>query len=323
MKTDIHTFETDDKIIEYLSIRINEINVVQECRLSRSEQLNISDEVIHFRNCIEWLIRANRTIKNIKYALEKSLGYSTKMISPITEDENQTSYSYYLEDAVYRNLVLWDVFRQLLNEYYKCGVPRNDKISIYKFMREYKDKLGADKSEELLAYLSSEEHKKVRETLRNSFTHSLEATNSYIFHREIDGKLKPDMDNLFPEHPFANLNYVIDDSIKLIAYINEVSLIMLEYRKQMLVAIKITLSLPCGKIDEDSDVWNLKPLLENYEKLLYPCENPCEKAHEYEQRLICKPEKICYQSCEHSSFDISGELVPVFNFDEIKKQFPC
>ncbi|WP_207663822.1 hypothetical protein, partial [Roseburia sp. AF25-25LB] len=42
--------------------------VLDECRLYREEQLQITEEVMRARNSIEWLIRINKVINNFIYA---------------------------------------------------------------------------------------------------------------------------------------------------------------------------------------------------------------------------------------------------------------
>lgn len=42
-------------------------------------------------------------------------------------------YSFYLEDAVYRSIVLWDMLRQFLNEFYECGYSKDEEVSIFSF----------------------------------------------------------------------------------------------------------------------------------------------------------------------------------------------
>ena len=195
---DLSVFNNDEEIVQYLKTQIKIIDTLNECRLFKEEQLQLSPEILHFRNCIEWIIRSNKIILDIKYALTQSLKFIEGMSWPLEETENRRLYSYYLEDSVYRNLVLWDMFRQLLNEFYKCGYSECTQISIFKFLKEKKTEIGKQKADEILNYLNSSEHKMVRETLRNSFTHSLDATSPYVFHRNVKGKIIPQMEYLMP-----------------------------------------------------------------------------------------------------------------------------
>ena len=133
-----------------------------------------------FRNCIEWVIRSNQVILNIKYALTRCLEFVESMSWPLEETENKRFYAYYLEDAVYRNMVLWDMFRQLINEFYKCGYSESDNVNIFKFLKANKQRVGKAKVNSILNYLNSSNHKIVRENLRNSLLHSVDTTSSYI-----------------------------------------------------------------------------------------------------------------------------------------------
>lgn len=131
-------------------------------------------------------------------------------------------YSFYLEDAVYRDIVLWDLLRQFLNEFFKCGFDIDDEINIFAFLNnpDVKRRIGNANVQRLKDYLKSTEHKEVRTKLRNQFTHSLDSTSSYIFHRINDGKIQADLSNLFPKHPYENIVLVLDDIQKFMQFEN-------------------------------------------------------------------------------------------------------
>nr|WP_302599563.1 Cthe_2314 family HEPN domain-containing protein [uncultured Cellulosilyticum sp.] len=201
-------FNSDEEIMEYIERGIEKINRVDECRLYKREQLQFSEEVFKLRNSTEWLIRLNRVLENIRYSISKSYEYAKLMLSPMEETTNSRMYSYYLEDAVYRDIVLWDIFRQFLNEYYECGYSQDEELSIYKFLKDenVKNKIGDENAKEIRNYLNSTEHKQVREKLRNQFTHSLDSTSFYLFHRKTDGGfMQADLSNIFPNHPYYNI----------------------------------------------------------------------------------------------------------------------
>ena len=126
-------FETDNEIREYIEKSIDAIEFLNECRLYKEEQLQITEDVMRIRNSIEWIIRINKVIHNFTYAVIKSYEYAKLMESPLEETENSQMYSFYLEDAVYRDIVLWDLLRQFLNEFYECGYEVDDEINIFSF----------------------------------------------------------------------------------------------------------------------------------------------------------------------------------------------
>lgn len=318
---DLNTFKNDEEIIQYLKGQLENIDVLNECRLFKEEQLQLTDEMFRFRNSIEWIIRSNQIIVNIKYALSKSLEFAEVMSWPLEETENRRLYAYYLEDAVYRNLVLWDMFRQLLNEYYKCGYSESDNISIFKFLKKNKFVIGSAKVNNILNYLNSTDHKKVREDLRNSFTHSVEATSSYVFHRNVDGKIQPQADYIIPSHPFENLHLVTMDILNLIEFIKEIVSEMYEYRNRNLILLKVTTVMPCGKELNDTENWNLGILKEKYEQIIVPCETPCDKAHTYNEVYVCKPTKVHYQRIYSKQEHKSGTLTPTMTFAEMEEIF--
>lgn len=317
----LNKFKNDEEIIQYLREQLDKIDTLNECRLFKEEQLQITEEMLHFRNCIEWIIRSNQIIANIKYALTKSLEFAEAILSPLEETENKRLYAYYLEDAVYRDLILWDVFRQLLNEYYKCGYSESDNITIFKFLKKKKSKIGDAKVDSILEYLNGTDHKMVREYLRNSFTHSVEATSSYVFHRNVDGKIQPQTDYLLPSHPFENLNFVTMDILKLIEFINKIVSEMYEYRNSNLTLLEVSMVMPCENKLNDPELWNLGILKEFYEQIIVACETPCDKAYTYNGSCACKPTKVHYQRIHSKHEQTSGTLTPTMTFAEMEATF--
>jgi len=236
---DLNKFEDDEQVVKYLKEQIDNIHTLDECRLHKEEQYQTLEEVLWFRNCIEWVIRINEVIVNIKYALKKCLEFAEAILWPLEETENKRLYSYYLEDAAYRNIVLWDMFKQLLNEFYKCGYSEKSGIKIFKFLENSETKIGEVKVKRILEYLNSSNHQMVRNNLRHSFTHSVDPTSPYVFHRLIDGKIEPQSDYKFPNHPYENINYIIMDVIQLIEFISEVTDEMYEYRNTNIIIIAV------------------------------------------------------------------------------------
>lgn len=317
---DFSSFKNDEEIIQYLEDQLEKIHILNECRLYKEEQLQLSEEVLWFRNCIEWIIRSNQVIINIQYALTKSLIFAKAISCPLEETENKRLYSYYLEDAVYRTLVLWDMYRQLLNEFYKCGYMESDNVSIFKFIKEKKSILGDSKVNKILNHLNSQDHKMVRETLRNSFTHSIDATSSFVFHQKVNGRIQPKMDYIMPNHPYENLNYVIIDVLKLIDLLKETVNEMYEHRNNDLILLEVTTVMPCGKEIHDSEYWSLRILKQRYEQIVVSCETTCEKINTYNHINVCRPTKVNYQRI-HSKEETSGTLTPTMTFAEIEAAF--
>ena len=209
----MQTFNTDKEIKEYIEKNIDSIKLLDECRLYKEEQLQITEEVMRIRNSIEWIIRINKVIHNFTYAIRRSYEYAQLMESPLEETENSQMYAFYLEDSVYRDIVLWDLLRQFLNEFFECGFAVDDEISIFSFLNKADviRKIGNTNVRKLKRYLKCAEHIEVRTKLRNQFTHSLDRTSSYIFHRINDGKMQADLSNMYPTHPYENIVLVLDD----------------------------------------------------------------------------------------------------------------
>lgn len=224
-------FNLDKDIMEYIEKGIGSIKLLNECRLYREEQYQITEEVLKVRNSTEWIIRINKVIANFVYAITKSYEYAKVMDNPLEETENSQMYSFYLEDAVYRDIGLWDMFRQLVNEFFECGYDVGEQVNIYSFLKNssVKRKIGNSEARRLKEYLESEEHQEVRIKLRNQFTHSLDGTSSYIFHRiDNEGKIQADKDGT----EFMNTSRLV--TIKFFNGIGFVFIVMLIEPKQQI-----------------------------------------------------------------------------------------
>lgn len=316
-------FSTDEEIREYIEKSIDGIELLNECRLYREEQLQITEDVMRIRNSTEWLIRINKVIHNLTYAIIKSYEYAKLMISPLEETENSQIYSFYLEDAVYRDIVLWDLLRQFLNEFYECGYGVDDEINIFSFLSQsiVKQKIGNANARRLKNYLNSIEHKEVRIRLRNHFTHSLDDTSSYIFHRVNNGKMQADLGNVFPKHPYENIVFILDDIHKFIEfakiYVGKVENFLT--KKVMMVTIEC--NLKCGKVSEDAEHWSISVLHERAERILSPCNNPCNYAIEYEGSYVCKPVSVNYCRINETDKKYKGKIEVHMDYTEMKQNF--
>lgn len=111
-------FKTYKEIISYLEQKINKIEFLDECRLYREEQLSMKKGIFKFRNLIEWIIRTNSLIDDIKFSLLESLKYAKFIETPFDEHFEKKRCSYFISNAVYREIVLWDVFKNFLSIFY-------------------------------------------------------------------------------------------------------------------------------------------------------------------------------------------------------------
>ena len=116
--------------------------------------------------------------------------------------------------------MLWDLLRQFINEFFQCGYDKSEEISIFSFLNNsvVRRKIGNREVRHLKKYLGCVDHQEVRTNLRNQFTHSLDGTSSYIFHRTNNGKIQADMSNVFPKHPYENIVYVLNDIKKYLEF---------------------------------------------------------------------------------------------------------
>lgn len=317
-------FNTDEEIMEYIKESIEKIKCIDECRLYKEEQLQFSEEVFKLRNSTEWLIRLNRVIENITYSISKSYEYAKLMQSPMEETTNSRMYSYYLEDSVYRDIVLWDIFRQLLNEYYMCGYSQEQEVSIYKFLKNknVKNKIGNGNVEEIRSYLNSAEHKEVREKLRNQFTHSIDSTSFYLFHRKTDkGVMEADLSNILPNHPYYNIAVVLSDICKCVEFISKYQQEIEKELIKNIMIVRVGCDTKCKKTYEDITLINIAELREASERIIVPCEEPCEYAIEVEGHMGCKPLSINYCRINEEEDKYRGKIELKMTYEEMEKQF--
>lgn len=317
-------FSSDKEIREYIEKSIDSIEILDECRLYKEEQLQITEEVMKARNSTEWVIRINKVIKNFTYAIVKSYEYAKTMNWPLEETENSQMYSFYLEDAVYRDIVLWDLLRQFLNEFYECGYGIDDEVSIFAFLKNptVRRKIGNSQVKKLKKYLFCTEHQEVRTKLRNQFTHSLDGTSSYIFHRINDnGKMQADMSKVLPKHPYENIVYVLDDMKKYLEfvkmYVGKLERLLIEN----IMMVTVECNMKCGRMDEDIEAWSISILKEKAEQILCPCEKPCEYAIEYQGYKVCKPISIKYRRINEDDEKYQGKIELHMKYEEMKEMF--
>lgn len=316
-------FKTDKAIREYIEKSIDAIELLNECRLYKEEQLQITEDVMRIRNSIEWIIRINKVIHNFTYAVIKSYEYAKLMKSPLEETKNSQMYSFYLEDAVYRDIVLWDLLRQFFNEFFGCGYEVDDEISIFSFLNkiDVKRKIGSVDVRKLKDYLNCVEHKEVRTKLRNQFTHALDSTSSYIFHRINDGKMQADLSNVFPRHPYENIVLVLDDILKYLEFAKSYVKKLEKFIINNIMMVTIECNMKCGKVMKDIEPWSINILHEKAEQILNPCNAPCDYAIKYEGNCVCKPVWINYCRINEKDKKYKGKIDLHLNYEEMKRKF--
>ncbi len=272
---------TDEEIISNLNNKIEKINNLEEELLFKREQVQLTTECIKYRNCIEWIIHCNELLFEIKYALKNCLEYAKNTPNPLKESKEKKLYSFYLEDSAYRDLVLWDIYAHLVAEFYSFNTFDFHKAGAYQFFKNKKIQniLGQD----IALYMESKEHKTVRKEIRNSFTHSIGPTGTFIFHKKINGKIKPTLDNLLPRHPFDNINFVVSDVLKLNNYLENTNKKIINYGKNYVFLYHALIKSPCERqkpvflTQEYLPLYKIKKEIKKFRCL---CDYPC---------IFCRP----------------------------------
>lgn len=293
-------FKSDRQVIEYIKHEIENINYLIEHRLYKEEQLQLSRNVFRIRNSVEWIIRINKILKYIKYSILNSLKFAVQVENPMDENEIKDMYTYYLEDSVYRLMVLWDMYKQLVNEFYEVGFNKDENYTIFRLKNKLKKKhiWEENKVNEFEDYLNSKKHKFVREYLRNKFTHSVDPTASNIFHNySKNGLLTFDMNDIIPKHPYENLLGIVDDFIEVVNRIKDINNDMENLLSQEIMIVNVNAILKCNK-EQELGWLNIKDLILSKDNIgVISCEERCAECKYMitcEGKETCKPKTIKY-----------------------------
>lgn len=293
-------FESDQQVIEYIKQKIENINYLIEHRLYKEEQLQLSKNVFKIRNSVEWIIRINKILKYVKYSVLNSLKFAVQIEDPMDENDIRDMYTYYLEDSVYRVMVLWDMYKQLINEFYEVGFKKDENYTIFRLKDELKRKhiWKKNKINEFESYLNSKKHKFVREYLRNKFTHSVDPTVSNIFHHySKNGLLTFDMNDIIPKHPYENLLRIVDDFIEVVNRIIDINNDMEKLLSKEIMIVKANAIVRCNEVREIGR-FNINNLIQIKDSIgIIPLEEKCSNCEymiKYEGKETCKPKIIKY-----------------------------
>lgn len=245
-------FNNDKEVIKYISTTIKEIEYLVEHRLYKEEQiLGIQNySALKVRNCLEWIIRINNTLKFLKLSLGESLKFAIKMKLPIEETEEKQWYTYHLENACYREMIIWELLKQLLNEFFDLGFDKKDDFNIFNVTKNMlsNDETQKKLSKEIFKHLKGDIHDYVRKYLRNSFTHSTDPTCINYFHEiQANGLISPTLDMMFPDHQFEALIKICDDLKQALNFLNKVNDSIEEVVVNEVMMVQPYLELKCGK----------------------------------------------------------------------------
>ncbi|QLG41263.1 MULTISPECIES: Cthe_2314 family HEPN domain-containing protein [unclassified Paenibacillus] len=303
----------DQKYYQLMLKKINKFTLIQEHRLYKEEQiLMMSPDLFIVRNGLNWVIRVNKLIRHYEYCLINAIEFAQEIKIPIEETDNRDSYSFHLENAVYRQLVLWDMYAKLLNETYALGLKR-DELSIWdviRSMRSSREPYQRRLAKELKKYCNGAFHQYVRNYLRNTFAHNGDPHGKLIFHYYGDnGMLQPDDGFILPDHPIKELRYLIIDFIKLHRFLNKINqqikkimlekTILIEYHFETLCGREITdgRHIPITILQELHEIWEISDTDEACEECRLLANNHSLK--------YCKPVKFVYHRINEPEGTIS------------------
>lgn len=291
---------TNKEALDYIDIKLKKLIPMNECRLYREEQIfGELDNTFKVRNILEWIIRTNKVFTDFKYSLTRGLYFAKLMQTPLEETENKNKYSYHLENSLYRLIVLWDMFKQALNVYYELGFNKENKYKIYHVTKKMKSMANEANTfgTKIYKHLNKENHKYLRETLRNSYTHGVDPTNLNVFHDKNSSGFYCSSPFDFPEHPIKNFVMIVDDIDILWNY-------FMELNKKVEILAKNKIFLYEGEMTTKCDItapiqnFNLNTILDNLKNIRVQIDtekcSKCEHSIEFEGLKGCIPIKLRY-----------------------------
>jgi len=298
--------ETNEQVVEYIEETLSKINLIEEHRLYREEQYQDLEEVIIVRNSLNWIIRLNKLIKFFKYSYINAFKNGKKIKMPLEETEYKEWYSFHLENALYRLLVIWDVYAQLLNEFYKLGLERK-RVSIWKVKRKL-DELDSKKKiigKLIDNYCNGENHQFVRNYLRNDFAHNLDPHGGYIFHHKVGEYWKPvNIDDFLTEHPLKELLYIINDFKKVYGFISNLNSERKEIVLNNCILINLIMETECE--EEVNTINNIKFIeaIKESNGIGIPADKEncisCKYMKNRDGKNYCEPKKLKYHRINES-----------------------
>lgn len=296
----MRNFNTNKEALDYIDMKLEKLIPMNECRLYREEQIfGELDNTFKVRNILEWIIRTNKVFIDFKYSFTKGLYFAKLMETPLEETENKNKYSYHLENSLYRLIVLWDMFKQALNVYYELGYNKENNYKIYDVTRKMKSMTGEANTlgTKIYKYLNNKNHKYLRETLRNSYTHGVDPTSLNIFHDKNSSGFYCSDFLYFPEDPIKNFVMIVDDIEILWNYFMELNKKVENLAKNEIFLCEGEMTTKCNII-APIQKFNLNYLLDNLENIGVQIEtekcNNCEHWIEFEGVKGCKPIKLSY-----------------------------
>lgn len=283
-------FKTDKEIKNHLEQEINKIESLDECRLYREEQFSMKEWIFKFRNLIEWIIRANSLIEDIKFSLLESLKYAEFIKTPFDENFEKKRCSYFISNAVYREIILWDVFKNFLSIFYDMENSIKKNESIYKTLKKIKNV----ELKKMKDYLNSPKHQMIRTDLRNEYSHSTDPMMMTFFHIEVDGFIKPDIRTSAFTHPFEHIQNIIDDLEKLLSFFKLYIEKMNKELYEKYALYDIYLIALCNSEVKDSPYYyeNLQEVKEN--AYIFCSEKKCKHLQKIEDKEVCKAKEVFY-----------------------------
>lgn len=201
--------------IDLFTIWTSEEKYIMGFTTGKNKQQTPISRVLKFNTIYQSLIDLDLKIKMschaaIELAYSESLQENFSIVGPNTEEE--TWAYYYIENALYRTVSLWDMLAQLYCMYYKVRGKQN-KIEYKKIFKENAPhaKKFKEKANNIQNYLKEKDNREVEERWSGNHSFVNEARNKLVHRNSPNIAVISDYDINLKHHPSYILKRIIED----------------------------------------------------------------------------------------------------------------
>lgn len=129
------------------------------------------------------------------------------------------------------------------------------------------------------------------------------------------------MSRFLPKHPYENIVMVLDDIKSFLKFIRYYSGKLNELLIENIMMVKVEMELRCGEKRKDEEHWSISILKEKAEQVLLQCDKACDFAISYNDKMWCKPTKICYCRINEKCDEYKGVIKTKMSYEEMKEHY--
>lgn len=169
---------------------------------------------------LDWKIKLSFD-KSIKYAYSEAVQKDFSLLK--TESEEEHFAFYYIENALFRISILWDMLAQLYRLFYNIEVPK-EKVyykNIFNPSLEFSNKFKV-KATEIHNYIKQDNDTDCEGEWKGNHTFSNDLRNKMTHRNSPNVDAMSDYDINLKDHPAFQLKRIIEDYVVVSQYIKEI-----------------------------------------------------------------------------------------------------